>query len=814
MDTRENKLWIVTSCRKKCDANGPMTSILGSKFMQYLLSSGLSRSQIHFDYIVDQVPNKGGIENFPPHVVAQGAQELKERIKQYKPNVIFCLGAEPLSHFLNASGLLKWRGHVFWLEDLQTKFMCTFEPYHAYRQANVSIRESGAQKPGQYEMLMINDINRAVEESQVVGLSQAMPDYKLQPTYAEVISAIKNMQENAKIVSFDIEIIKPYSAHLMDCIGLSSSPDSAICIPFYMPNKEGYTPYWKNRNEHLHIMQELKALMESPIPKVAQNSQFDMTVLSAYYDIHVENLVWDTMVVAHEIYCDLPKDLGTLISLYTRLPQHKALIHTGSLMDRWEYNAADAVANIHVMLGQQEEMCVLEGVEDYHDTTYYKHYTTITHPSIGTCIRMHKDGVLIDEGLRQRVLSRQQTAMDFLYAIVDDIFPIYIDQGKKAAHKWNLNSADQKKLMFYDLLGCPTQYHNKAITVNKIAMQAFTELKCPVASTLARLCLEYRKADATLGKFKIQPDGNIIRSKYDVCGTDTGRLSSSENKEEDGAMKMTKNPILPAETNLQNIKKGPARRMFLPRNGEEFCLVDLYSAEAYLTALDAGELDLLRILDAGKKPYTILLDKTKEVFPNEVELASYGYKQAKQSVHACNYGVEPWKMHVESGLPLHVCDWQHAWYHGKYPGIRERMKRVKHTVDTTRWLTSPLGRKRYFVQPQGKERDNVAYAWPSQSAIGEIAKIGMNALYAISLRHEIGDASLPWCLPNMNTHDGLAIRCDRDTREEVAFHVRNAFNVPLTLRGITIRIPLEIGWGENFNDMKDETVHFYKGVTK
>lgn len=809
----ENKLWIIGSCPKMADKTGPFTSSTGQMFVEALNDSGLTRSQVHFDYIVNEIPLKDGMKFFEkrPNFIPEQVERLKQKILQYKPNIVLCVGSEPIQYLMGVTGILKWRGHVVWDDELNTKFMCTFEPYHAWKQTRVPKKN----KPGQYNFLMRNDIHKAVNESMLKGLHHAEPKYIVRPTYAQVMQEFDRMEQTGKILSYDIEILKPYEGHLMDCIGLSIDKESAICVPFFISNSENLAiPYWKNPIEFAEVLRRLKRLLESPIPKVAQNSQFDTTVLKAYYDIEVQNVIWDTMIVAHELYCDLPKDLGTLISLYTNLPYHKHKIHSASTMDRWEYCAADACANIHVMEGEKKEMCDLEGVayDKWYLTTYYSHYMQITNPSIETCNRMHLDGVKIDEDLRLYVTKKETAILNMLDEIMDYIIPCQIDQKKNAPHKFNLNSADQKKALFYEFFNVPKIYLNNSVTVNADAMKQLMEHPNPYVAILAEICYEYRMADARLGKFKIEPDNGRIRTKYNVCGTDTGRLASGENKDEDVEMKMDSNPILPAETNLQNVQKGLPRKMFIPEEDEEFAIIDLYSAEAYLTALDAGELEMLKMLDEGIKTYQIMLEETTKLFPSEVAYSGYDYKKAKQTIHACNYGVEPFKMSMESGLPRRVAEWQYDRYHSQYPGIKERQKRIRDTVAITRWLSSPLNRRRYFVMPVGHELYNMAYAWPSQSCIGEITKIGMNKLYIISRLHEMGDTSLPWCMPNINTHDGLAIRIKKGTRDKVIPIIRNAFNVPLTLRGITIRIPIEIGFGANFNDMKDDKVYFYKEV--
>jgi hypothetical protein len=79
----------------------------------------------------------------------------------------------------------------------------------------------------------------------------------------------------------------------------------------------------------------------------------------------------------------------------------------------------------------------------------------------------------------------------------------------------------------------------------------------------------------------------------------------------------------------------------------------------------------------------------------------------------------------------------------------------------------------------------------------------------ISDMHEMG-YDVPFCRPTMNTHDGLALRIKTGTRQEVIPYICRAFNIPMIVHGISITIPVSIGWGANFNENNDELVYFYK----
>ena len=827
----ENKLWVVSSCPKRGDIAGPLSSSVGRGFVNYMVTQGVHIEDIRFDYLVGKVPPPGEIKNGIQYfkkvgVLAEELSLLKARIQTYKPNLVLGLGADVLESLLGQKGVLKWRGHPIWSDELGCKVMITFDPFHAHTQKRVH----KDQKPGQYQTLLEADQRRAVQEMKFPQMLQADPHLKIAPSHTECVAELRRMLDEAKIISYDIEVFKPYAGRLMDCIGLCDNTGSAICIPFYLQNPDNKAVrYWRNETEYLEVLTLLKQLMASQIPKVAQNSQFDTTMLEKYYDMPVNNLVWDTMVVQHSLYCDLPKDLGTLISLYTKLPYHKYMINSSSSSDRWLYNAADAVANLHVMQGQIKEMYELEGEtcpelpatgeipDDLFNLEGAKHYYGVPNPTISSCVYMHIAGVKIDMELRDRVIELERGTIAQLNEAINRAIPVRMHKNKKDPRNFNPMSPAQKNILFYDILDCPLQRNQGKVTSDKHALEKFKHDKRHYVVTLAEACLETKAADTRLLKFKVEPDNGYIRTQYDVTGTDTGRLASKESD------------VMLAGTNLQNIAKGPQRQMFIPEDGEEFALVDLYAAEAYLNALDAGEIDMLKMISGLEetevwekcgmrvmsgdtatkyKIHNWMQNITREHWPEECIKGDYTYKDAKQTIHGLNYNVMPDKMAKESGLPLSVTQWQYAMYHHKFPGIKGRMTRINMQLQRSHCLTSPLGRRRFFIQDICPELYNIAYAWPSQSCIGEITEVAQNYLHLMSDMHEAG-MDVPFCRPVLNTHDGLAIRIDPTKREEVIQQIIHAFNIPLFINNCTITIPISIGFAPNFNDMSSEDVYFY-----
>ena len=233
---------------------------------------------------------------------------------------------------------------------------------------------------------------------------------------------------------------------------------------------------------------------------------------------------------------------------------------------------------------------------------------------------------------------------------------------------------------------------------------------------------------------------------------------------------------------------------------EEFCYCDLWAAEAYVTALDSGETTLLQMLEGGIKIHQWLLDWITKKAPQEVKKYKFGYHNAKQFVHALNYGIAPKGMSRESQLPIDLCQMVYTFYHSEFPGIKARLERVREQLKVSRKLRSLLGRQKYFFGPFTQDMFKDAYAWPSQSVIGELNNIAFTKLYY---------HSEPWILPCLNTHDGTVSRVFKNNREEYRQVIKAAYSIPLTKNGVTIRIPIEVGFGDNFDEIGFKRVERY-----
>lgn len=716
-------------------------------------------------------------------------EQLKERIRQYKPNMVLLLGAPTLKYILDETGIGKWRGHLAWNDRLGCKMMATYHPSHAARQKYAPMSEF----PGQFETLFNTDVVKAVGESRTPDYNPPKYEVIINPKYQQVIDYLDEVMEKGEFLSFDIELGKPYETRVMDCIGLADSGERGICIPFCTCSGKAISPHWKEE-ERNEIFRKLKCLLESDMPKVAQNGVFDAAILRYLYGIKVRNIVWDTMLAAHNLYCELPKDLGTLTSLYTDMPYHKHLAGKPSIMARWEYCALDAIANIRIYRGQCRE---IKEVDEQSGSNTYEHYKLLTQFAMDSVIDMECRGILVDEELRAGAIKHEEEVQEEILSVLDKVIPRQI--AKKEDHRFNPNSTDDKKWLFYECFNCKLQYTQRRLSVDKHALQKFMEDDREVVRLFASICLRYRMSATMAGKLRTPLIKGRMHTHYNLAGTVTGRLASKESN-------------LGGGTNLQNLKPGIQRQMLVPDEGEEFIYADLWAAEAYLTALDAKQTNMVEMLQKGIKIHNWLLEETKKKFPKECANSDYTYKDAKQGVHAMNYNVKPELMARESGLPLPVCQWQYDdLYHKKFPGIKLRMLTMKNKIDTTGTCTSPLGRIRYFLAPRDGDFYNKVYAWPTQSAIGELTVSAVAKLYWYGRMHDVYPEKFPLSIiPALNTHDGTAARIPKGKRDQARERLRAAFAKVFDNEGVKVCIPVECGFAENFNTIKDTEILYYE----
>lgn len=694
-------------------------------------------------------------------LLLDGVNRLHHELYDVNPNVVIALGNEALKALVGETGITKYRGSI--LKHTQPdgqyyKIVPTFHP--------AAIMRQWENRP-----LAVMDLKRAKEVSEdATPFPLSLPPERVWVKIEELHYLkiyVDDYLKYADHVSFDIETCN----NQISCVGFAKDATHSFTVPICMFDKSFWT-----EEEELKVWIQIKRLLESDIPKIAQNANFDMFYLMSTVDIEVKNLWMDTMIAFHALYPELPKSLATLCSIYTREPYYKDMI----AKDIYHYNCLDAMITYECAMAIEKEL------EEF---GMYDFYHRFLHHLIPILLNMQLRGVKVDT--KKRALA----AEDLKKTMNDNQDKL----NEAVGHEINVNSPKQMNDFLYKELGLPIQSHRKTgrTSTNEAALKALAKI---APNTLFDVILdirETRKLVSTYLEADLDPDGRF-RCSYLLSGTESGRLASRMSATGTGG-------------NLQNVPKGIAREVFIPDEGKMFLSADLSQAEARVVAYLAKEEGLIEIFESGKDIHSqvassIFDKKVKDVTKEERELA-------KRIVHASNYGMGARHFAELTGLSTADAQTKLNLYHIHFPRIRIWHMEVARELKRTRILTTPMGRKRMFFGRWNDALLRDGYSYIPQSTVADVVLKGM-----LTLHERLPDG----CDIVFNIHDEVVIQMPiKSLHRFVVVHSRrvsdkalkqiwintvkammiSSMSVPIEIHGRTLTIPVNVKSGMNWQEV-------------
>jgi len=611
--------------------------------------------------------------------------------------------------------------------------------------------------------LAVMDLQRALEESEWASISPIYRYWEKIETLSELELKVDLYLKEAKYISFDIETCN----YQVSCIGFADSEFNSFTVPICMYDKS----FWSEQDE-LKVWLQIKRLLESDIPKIAQNANFDMFYLMSTMGIRVKNLWMDTMIAFHCLYPELPKSLATLCSIYTREPYYKDMIGT----EYYHYNCLDCLITYECAMAIDKELKEL-GMYDF-----YHNYINNVIPIL---LDMQLRGVRVDT--KKRALAAEQ------------IKGVMNSQQKKlnaaVGHEINVNSSKQMSDFLYRELGLPIQSHRKTgkISTNESALKNLAKLAPNSLFDVVIDIRESRKLISTYLESKVDPDGRF-RCSYLLDGTESGRLASRMSSTGTGG-------------NLQNVPKGIAREVFVPDKGKMFMAADLSQAEARVVAYISKEQGLINIFESGKDIHTQV---ASNIFNKEVEDVTKEERElAKRIVHASNYGMGARHFGELIGISQRDAQEKLNSYHAHFPNINIWHMEVARELRRSRTLVTPMGRKRMFFGRWNDALLRDGYSYIPQSTVADVVLKGMINIAA--------------CLPDgcnivFNIHDEIVIQMPIEYKDKVVCSIIaygdvpahsytmkqlmiHCMSVPVEIHNKTLIIPVNVKCGNNWNEV-------------
>lgn len=320
-------------------------------------------------------------------------------------------------------------------------------------------------------------------------------------------------------------------------------------------------------------------------------------------------------------------------------------------------------------------------------------YETLERPLVPVIVAMERAGIKVDRPFLQALSE------DFGRRLADIEAEVIDLNGGEA---FNLASPQQLGKVLFETLNLPG---GKKTKTGQWATGAdILEELAPLHSLPARL-LDWRQlaklkstyTDALVAQ--INPATGRVHTSFSLAATTTGRLSSSD-------------------PNLQNIpirtEEGrKIRRAFIAEPG--FCLIsaDYSQIELRLVAHVAGIEGLRTAFAEGRDIHAITASQVFGVALEDVDSALR--RRAKAINFGIIYGISPFGLAAQLGIPQGEAKAYIEAYFARYPEIRAFMEQTKEEARAHGFVRTPFGRK--VFTPGIKDKNGAARAFAERAAI-------------------------------------------------------------------------------------------------
>lgn len=211
------------------------------------------------------------------------------------------------------------------------------------------------------------------------------------------------------------------------------------------------------------------------------------------------------------------------------------------------------------------------------------------------------------------------------------------------------------------------------------------------------------------------------------------------------------------------------RELIIPDEGKTIIDMDLDSADLRVVVAEAGEAEMQKMLDEGKKVY---VEVAREYYKDPTFTKYHPkYITFKSLCHGTNYYGKPRGLAMQTGLLVHEVERVQAWYFGKFPAIPAWHKSLISNLHRTRSVSNRFGFRRFYFD-RIESCYNEAFAWIPQSTVALIIN---TALCNISERVPSVDVLL-------QVHDSLTMQTRTELLRDSITAIRReaAISVPYT----------------------------------
>jgi len=421
----------------------------------------------------------------------------------------------------------------------------------------------------------------------------------------------------------------------------------------------------------------------------------------------------------------------------------------------------------------------------------------------GPALEIMRNGIRIDLAARSEIIAAYEAFYERIYLTLQLVAHALWEKG--------LNPRSPKQCMeiFYEYMGLPEQ---KKWDAKKKEMRASADRESlenlllyfsarPLINTVLACREIYDKINSL--KAALDSDGRI-RQSANVGATESGRWSSS--KSAFGTGRNLQNVDTEHRPEYQHLA---TRRMFISSDGYKLAYADLEQAESRAVAYLAEDEAYIAAHEGGD-PHTLVagmvfgIDFTGNLAKDRALAERPYYRHftyrdmSKRGGHLTNYYGKPHKMAEILHIPFEVAKEFQLRYFSRFPGIRRWHGKVQHQLQTKGYLTTPLGRTRYFF---GRLDDDAtlreAIAYQPQSIVADILNHGLLNVYNLNIPERTKTIRL------LNqVHDAILLEFPTKRDNELIPPIINAMTIPTEINSRIMTIPVDCATGYNWHDVK------------
>lgn len=395
-------------------------------------------------------------------------------------------------------------------------------------------------------------------------------------------------------------------------------------------------------------------------------------------------------------------------------------------------------------------------------------------PLVPVLAEIERNGFLLDVPALHTLSKELEHELDKMMVAITTL----------AGGAFNINSPKQLATVLFDTLKLPhgrktkTGYSTDEDTLTQLATQH--ELPAHILSyrSLSKLKSTYVDALPEL----VNPETQRLHTSLNQTVAATGRLSSTD-------------------PNLQNIPvKGDyglrIREAFIAPKGHTLLCADYSQIEPRILAHLSQDPRLLEVFEKG---HDIHMATAMDIFHLPASQITREMRRAAKSVvFGIVYGISPFGLSQNIGVPQAEAKKYIETYFEKYAGVRALMDRNIAEGKTKGYTTTILGRRRPIPELQSSDPvqrgfgERMAVNSPIQGSAADLIKVAMINVHK-ALHHE-----LPHTKMILQVHDELIFEVPEKDLDEATRLVKHAMEGVGTQLGLSVPLKVDLGTGHNW----------------